>query len=304
MGQPQRALWQLTLTGQRFSTGGSARAKCAVRPCGNSLNHHHTRAVGQIPPTLRTDSWERDNSVASGPRNGRHNRQDGRGGDIYIRDSLGIEGRNRPAKKASRPSGSGSHLNSTLAGRIEAMPNPIASMTTARLLAEAISPLHFHDLHRLLSDPQVVRTLSADGKPLSEEATREQVGQNIDHWQQHGFGLWVFHRKSDGVFIGRGGLKTYQIDGKNVIGLAYAVMPDYWNRGFATEMAEASLDVGFNYLGFPEIGSWTLPVNLASQRVMEKLGFRYERDFDFAGLLHRFYRLAVEEWRAACEMAP
>ena len=111
------------------------------------------------------------------------------------------------------------------------MPNPIATLTTARLLAEAITPLHFHDLHRLHSDPQVMKTLSADGKPLSEEATREQIEQNVDHWQQHGFGLWVFHRKSDGVFIGRAGLKTYQIDGKDVIGLAYAVMPDYWNRG-------------------------------------------------------------------------
>ena len=60
-------------------------------------------------------------------------------------------------------------------------------------------------------------------------------------------------------------------------------------------MAQASLDVGFNHLGFPEIGSWTLPNNLASQRVMEKLGFRYERDFEFAGLLHRFYRLVAGE---------
>jgi len=175
----------------------------------------------------------------------------------------------------------------------EAMPNPIASLTTARLIAEAITPLHFHDLHRLLSDLQVMKAFSADGKPLSEAAAREQIDQNVDHWQQHGFGLWIFHRKSDGVFIGRAGLKTYQIDGKAVIGLAYAVMPDYWNRGFATEMANASLDVGFGHLGFPEIGSWTLPNNLASQWVMEKLGSRYEQDFEFAGLLHRFYRLAA-----------
>jgi len=176
------------------------------------------------------------------------------------------------------------------------MPNPIANLTTARLLAEAIAPLHFHDLHRLNSDPKVAKTLASVGKPLSEVATREQIEQNVDHWRQQGFGLWVFHRKSDGVFIGRGGLKTYQIDGKDVIGLAYAVMSDYWERGFATEMAKASLDVGFEHLAFPEISSWTLPVNLASQRVMEKLGFRYERDFEFAGLVHRFYRLAAEDW--------
>ena len=177
------------------------------------------------------------------------------------------------------------------------MPNPIGTLETPRLLAEAITPLHFNDLHRLCTDPQVMKTLSADGKPLSEEAIREQIGQNIDHWRKQGFGFWVFHQKKDGQFIGRAGLKTYQIDGKNVIGLAYAVMPDYWNRGFATEMTQASLEVGFGHLGFTEVESWTLPGNLASQRVMDKLGFRYERDFQFAGLLHRFYRLVKGKWK-------
>jgi len=58
-------------------------------------------------------------------------------------------------------------------------------------------------------------------------------------------------------------------------------------------MAQASLDVGFGHLAFPEISSWTLPVNSASQRVMKKLGFRYERDFEFAGLPHRCCRLVT-----------
>jgi len=65
------------------------------------------------------------------------------------------------------------------------------------------------------------------------------------------------------------------------------------DRGFATEIAAASVDVGFGHLGFRDIVSWTLPTNLASRRVMEKLGFRHERDFEFAGLPHRFYRLVA-----------
>ncbi len=176
------------------------------------------------------------------------------------------------------------------------MPNPIATLTTARLLGESITPLHFHGIHRLHTDPNVMKTLSADGNPFSEEATKGSIRQAVDHWQQHGFGFWVFHRKSDGQFIGHGGLKTYQLDGKDVIGLAYAVMSNYWNRGFATEMGRASLEVGFGQLSFPEICSWTLPTNPASQRVMKKLGFQYERDFEFAGLGHCFYRLAKGEW--------
>ena len=152
------------------------------------------------------------------------------------------------------------------------MPSPIATLTTPRLFAEAISPSHFADIHRLHTDALVMQTLSADGRPLSAEATREHVRQAVDHWQRHGFGFWVFRRKSDGRFIGRGGLKMYQIDGKDVIGLAYAVMPDYWNQGFATEMGEAGLEVGFVRMGFPEICSWTLPANLTSQRVHGEAG--------------------------------
>ncbi len=89
---------------------------------------------------------------------------------------------------------------------------------------------------------------------------------------------------------------TYQIDGKDVAGLAYAVMSDHWSQGFATEMAEASLRFGFERLGLSEIDSWTLPTNVASQRVMARLGFQYEKEIEFAGLPHRFYRLVKDEW--------
>ena len=174
----------------------------------------------------------------------------------------------------------------------------IEGFTTARLVAEPISVECLPEINRLHSDRLVMKTLSADGDVLSEEATRKHLQRCTEHWEQHNFGLWVFRARSDSQFVGRGGLQKYQIDGKEEIGLAYAVLSEYWGLGFATEMAEASLRVGFQQLGFPEIASWTLPTNTASQRVMEKLGFRYERDFEFAGLPHRFYRLTETDWRA------
>ncbi len=84
---------------------------------------------------------------------------------------------------------------------------------------------------------------------------------------------------------------SYQIDGADVVGLAYAVLSDYWGRGLATEMAAAAVKIGFEHLGLTEIDSWTLPINKASQRVMEKLGMRFDREFTFAGLPHLLYRL-------------
>ena len=110
---------------------------------------------------------------------------------------------------------------------------------------------------------------------------------------EHGFGFWIFRDRADGHFVGRGGLQRYWIDGQEVVGLAYAVMFDQWNRGLATEIAAASLEVGFREFGFPEVASWTLPINVASQRVMEKVGFRYETDIVLAGMPHRLYRLTA-----------
>ena len=177
------------------------------------------------------------------------------------------------------------------------MPNPIANLDHAPPVAEAITPLHSPELHRLYTDPLVVRTLASARRPLPEEKIVETIQQAVEHWQQHGFGYWAFHLKEDGQFVGRGGLTRHKFEGKEVVGLGYAIMPDYWNQGFATEIAAVSLEVGFGHLGLAEIWSWALPDNLASQRVMEKLGFRYERDFDFAGMLHRFYRLAAGDWK-------
>ena len=173
---------------------------------------------------------------------------------------------------------------------------PSEQFTTARLVADRLALAHIPEIHRLHSDPLVMKTLSADGNVMSEEATTKHLQCCTDHWQQRGFGLWLFRGKSAGQFIGRGGLMSYQIDGVEVIGLAYAVLSEYWNQGFATEMAEASLRIGFEELCFPEIASWTLPMNLASRRVMHKLGFQYERNIMFVGLRHVLYRLSATDW--------
>ena len=172
----------------------------------------------------------------------------------------------------------------------------VDSFSTVRLEAERLTTGHLDEVLVLHRDPVVMKTLSPDGLPLPDDVTRRGLAGAAEHWERHGFGLWVFHEKGNGAFVGRGGLKFYPIEGRAVVGLAYAVASSRFGRGYATEMARASLGVGFDRLGFTEIDSWTLPVNLASQRVMEKLGYRYSHDFEFAGLPHRYYRLNASEW--------
>ena len=173
---------------------------------------------------------------------------------------------------------------------------PHRDPTTARLIAEAITPLHFHDLHRLLSDPQVMKTLSADGKPLAEEAIGEQNEQNLDIGGSTALGSGSSTAKKTACSLAGAGLKTYQIDGKEAIGLAYAVMSEYWNQGFATEMAQAGLEVGFGRPGLSRnrfmdtAGQSGFATGDGETGVPVRAGFRVCR------AAHRFYRLAAGEW--------
>ena len=145
--------------------------------------------------------------------------------------------------------------------------------------------------------PRHADALPRRATPRRRHHPARGLAEADEHWCRHGFGFWAFRDKESGRFVGRAGLKLYRIGDGDRVGLAYAVVSDLWRLGYATEMAAASLRVGFDELGLPEIASWTLPINHASQRVMEKLGFRYEHDFVFAGLPHRFYRLSAPDRR-------
>jgi RimJ/RimL family protein N-acetyltransferase len=61
-------------------------------------------------------------------------------------------------------------------------------------------------------------------------------------------------------------------------------------------MAAASVRAGFETLGLADLVCFTLVTNRASQHVMQKVGFKFEREVEYAGLPHLLYRLAATEW--------
>jgi [ribosomal protein S5]-alanine N-acetyltransferase len=170
----------------------------------------------------------------------------------------------------------------------------IETFTTERLLAERLGSQHFADLSRMHHDPRVMKTLAPAGHPnggmLSDEETRRFLDKDAAHWEQYGYGLWALRANSDGRFVGRAGLRHTQVGGTDEVELAYALVADAWGQGFATEIAGALVGLGFDQLGLATIVCFTLTTNRASQRVMQKAGFRYERDLIHAGLPHVFYR--------------
>ena len=78
--------------------------------------------------------------------------------------------------------------------------------------------------------------------------------------------------------------------------LLYAILPGFWNRGFASEAARAVVHLAFLDLALPELIGYTLSTNAGSQRVFERCGFWFEKELLRGNLPHRFYRLRAVDW--------
>lgn len=171
----------------------------------------------------------------------------------------------------------------------------IDRFATPRLLAERIDVRHLGDLTRMHRDERVMATL---GGTRSEDESERFLCQSVEHWTRHGFGLWVLGDRQDGRFVGRAGLRHVHVGGADEVELAYALMAEFWGRGLATEASTAILELALGEGRLPEVVAFTLIANLGSRRVMEKLGFRFEREIDHAGLPHVLYRLNLGLWRS------
>jgi RimJ/RimL family protein N-acetyltransferase len=121
--------------------------------------------------------------------------------------------------------------------------------------------------------PEVAKWLSVnDADPV--EAARAAIARFELSWQQRRYAPWGLFR--DGHLIGHGGLNFVpEFEATEVL---WALHPETWGKGYATEMARAALRYGFEDLGLELIFAITRPDNMASQSVMKRLGLTYRRN--------------------------
>ncbi|NLC57934.1 MAG: GNAT family N-acetyltransferase [Armatimonadetes bacterium] len=163
---------------------------------------------------------------------------------------------------------------------------------TARLTAERLCPEHEPLIRTLYQDERVAATL---GGVRTDAEVQRFIADSLRHWEEHGFGVWVFRERATGCFVGRAGIRRFQVEGAWENEILYALMPAFWGQGYATEIARALVEIAFECLGLADVVSFTLLTNVASRRVMEKAGLRYEREITHAGLPHVLYRRRAGE---------
>jgi len=163
----------------------------------------------------------------------------------------------------------------------------VDSFSTPRLSAERLTVAHLIDLKRMDQDEGFMASL---GGVRRERETLIYLEQNLAHWAEHGFGIWMLRDIATSAIIGRAVLRHLDVEGVDEVEVGYGFLPEVWGRGLATEVARACIDIGQRQLGFRSIVAITRPTNLASQRVMVKAGLVYERDIVHAGVPHLLFR--------------
>lgn len=144
---------------------------------------------------------------------------------------------------------------------------------TERLIIRHWQPDDADDAFTIYGDPDVTRYLAGDARDTTIEQTRAWLETKVTTQAEKApLGLWAVEERATNHVIGHALLQYAQINGEERVEVGYALARAAWGKGYATEIAQAMLRVGFDTLNLAEIYGVVIPENTASRRVLEKIG--------------------------------
>ena len=149
-------------------------------------------------------------------------------------------------------------------------------LETERLvLREMDSALDAEFVFALLNTPKFIKFIGNRGLRSVEESAAFIENRYRLSYRENGFGLYVVERKRDNVPVGLCGY--VKRDTLPVPDIGFAFLPEFERLGYGFESADAVMKYGRETLGFTQILAITSQDNDVSGRLLEKLGFTFER---------------------------
>ena len=152
---------------------------------------------------------------------------------------------------------------------------------TGRLLLRPFQPDDAVAAHRWFGD-RLVMKYTPSGPDASVAKTRERLAAYETHQAQHGFSKWIVIERGSGQPIGDAGLLVLERAGWIDLGFRFEWRS--WGKGYATEAGAAWVSVAFGALGLDALGAFVHPENIPSMKVLERLGFRDDREATIQGM--------------------
>ncbi len=150
---------------------------------------------------------------------------------------------------------------------------------TARLKLREWKEADKEPFFELNSDPRVMELMP---KLLSKEESDQLIERIKRQFQEDGYSFFALELIENQTFIGLIGLSIpkFQSFFTPCVEIGWRLAYNYWGKGYATEGAKASLNYGFNELNLSEIVSFTVPQNIRSRQVMERIGMKNIDEFE------------------------
>ena len=177
-------------------------------------------------------------------------------------------------------------------------------LETERLIMRDLLHTDIDGMFELDSNIEVHKHLGKN--PIT---TKEQAKDNIAYirqqYEDHGIGRFAVIEKSSGDFIGWSGIKfntgdkEVLVDKRDFYDIGYRFIPRYWGKGYASETSFTTLDYGFTVLNIETMCGAAEVENIASNKVLQKIGLKYKEQFPFDGEMINWYELKIEDYGKA-----
>lgn len=132
---------------------------------------------------------------------------------------------------------------------------------------------------------------------LSKKQVHTRLLKQIRTQQEHGIQYWPIFIAETGEHIGCAGLRPYDY-ANHIFEIGFHIKPGYWRQGYASEAAVCVMAYAFDNLGATALFAGHNPKNLASKKILTRLGFKYTHDeyYEPTGLHHPSYLMKAEEY--------
>lgn len=153
-------------------------------------------------------------------------------------------------------------------------------LETERLLLRRWTDADREPFAAMNADPRVMEFLPG---VLTREESDSMIENIESHFDNRGFGLFATELKSEKKLIGFIGLHvaTFEAHFTPCIEIGWRIAAEYWGKGLATEGSREVIRYAFERLRLESLVSFTVAENVASRRLMEKLGMTHDPADDF-----------------------
>lgn len=173
------------------------------------------------------------------------------------------------------------------------MTKEIPTIRTERLALRPFEARDVDGLHEIMNQKDILNYFPSQTPPEKEKVAKF-IQRQLDQWEEIGYAWWAvtLATDADSMILGWQGLQY--LPDTDEVEVGYLLSREHWGHGYATEGARASLAYGFEMLDVDEIVGIVHPENIASQRVLEKVGMGKRVRTEYFGMDVYRYRVGRE----------